>query len=264
VFDGPQRSLAGGDASQLELDDGFPTITAPSPLVMIPQQLFVTVNHLQADGVGSSLSHVREPSTPQSIVSTAEMVTTAARRSVDNDPHTAWTSDDLPDDISYPEATPQQLIDKHSWQQRSTNRQSAVLRFRYQVIPWIESNSCKSMFGPTVMTLARDSNLISGCIHACVRTRDQNHDLSSTTSTVLAVRSELLERLTREDTLTAEVGFALLTISSAFYTPPSEWAVIVATCEARLGQSVMSSGGFELTPEPLKTLLRLQLKVGKP
>jgi hypothetical protein len=259
VFDGPPESLADGDASQLEPDDDFHAITAASPLVMTPQRSIDTINHLQVDGGDSSLSHMRESSTPQSIASIT--ATTVARQSAtDNDPNTAWTSNDLPDEMTYTDITPRQLIGKRTWQQRSTDRQSALLRFRYQVVPWIESNNCKSMFGPTIMTLVRDSKIISDCISACVRTRDPSHDLSRTES---AVPSRLLERLAREDTFTADVGFVLLTISSVFYTPPSEWAVIAATCEARLGQSVMSSGGFELTPEPLKSLLRLQLKVGK-
>jgi hypothetical protein len=263
VFDGPQRSLAGGDASQLEPEDDFPAITAASPSAITPQISMDTVDYQQSDGIGLSLSHVREPSTPQSIASTTATVTALRQSVTDNDPRTAWTSNDFLDDMTYPEATLQQPVDKRSWQQRSTNRQSAVLRFRYQVVPWIESNSCKSMFGPAIMTLARDSKIISDCISACVRTRDQSHDLPSTTSAVSAVPSKLLERLAREDTLTAGIGFALLTVSSVLYTSPSEWAVIAATCEARLTESVMSSEQFELTPEPLKTLLRLQLKVGR-
>ncbi|KAH0287522.1 hypothetical protein KCU62_g5870, partial [Aureobasidium sp. EXF-3399] len=71
----------------------------------------------------------------------------------------------------------------------------------------------------------------------------------------------LLERLVREDAFTSDVGSALLSIGSVFYTPPSEWANIVSVCEAHLPESVISSAGFELTPEPLKSLLRLQLKV---
>ncbi|KAI4851291.1 hypothetical protein E4T44_02220 [Aureobasidium sp. EXF-8845] len=172
-----------------------------------------------------------------------------------------WISHDLTDDVTCTELTPRQPTDEHSWQQGSMNRQSALLRFRYQVVPWIESNNCKSIFGPAIMTLARDSRIISDCISASVQTKSDNLDVGSTTSVGLSMSPRLLDRLACEDTLTADIGFALLTISSVFYTPPSEWAVIVSTCETRLAESVILGGGFELTPEPLKSLLRLHLKV---
>jgi hypothetical protein len=143
------------------------------------------------------------------------------------------------------------------------NKQSALLRFRYQVVPWIESNNCKSMFGPGIMTLARDSKIVSDCISACVQMRDQSLELGDTMSAGLAIPSRLLDQLARENWYTASVGHALLTISSVFCAPPSEWATIVSTCDARLTESVLSGGEFEPTLEPLKSLLRLLLKVGK-
>ena len=93
--------------------------------------------------------------------------------------------------------------------------------------------------------------------------KDKSLDLETTTSAGLFIPPRLLERLAREDAFTADVGSALLSIGSVFYTPPSEWANIASVCEAHLPESVLSSAGFELTPEPLKSLLRLQLKVGK-
>ncbi|KAK6004940.1 hypothetical protein QM012_007719 [Aureobasidium pullulans] len=111
------------------------------------------------------------------------------------------------------------------------------------------------------MTLARDSKIVSDCVSACVQSRDASLDLESTTPAGLAEPSRIIEQLAREDTFTADVGFALLSISSVFCTQPSEWASITSTFEARQAESVLSSGGFELTPEPLKSLLRLQLKV---
>lgn len=263
MFDGPQRSLVEGDVSQVEVDDDFHAITATSPLATPPQLPVDIVDYHQLGGGDSSLSHVRELSTPQSIASTATTVIAAGQSATDSDPTTTWTSNDHMDDLSYAEVTPRQLIDERSWQQRSMNRQSALLRFRYQVVPWIESNNCKSMFGPAIMTLACDSKIVSDCISACVQMRDQSLVSGNTTPAGLAVPSRLLDQLARDNSFPANVGHALLTISSVFCAPPSEWASIVSTCTARLTESVLSGGEFELTLEPLKSLLRLQLKVGK-
>lgn len=263
MFDAPQRSLTEGDVSRTGVDHDFHAVTATSPLATTPQLPINIIDYHQPGGGDLSLSHARELSTPQSIASTAATVIAAGQSVTDSDPTTTWTSNDHMDDLSYAEVTPRQLIDERSWQQRSMNRQSALQRFRYQVVPWIESNNCKSMFGPAIMTLARDSKIVSDCISACVQMRDQSLDFGDTTTAGLAIPSRLLDQLARDNSFTANVGHALLTISSVFCVPPSEWATIVSTCEARLTESVLSGGEFELTLEPLKSLLRLQLKVGK-
>jgi hypothetical protein len=269
VFDGPRRSVADavadGRAPQVDahVDSDSHVTTAASPLVTTPQVPVEIVNyHHTSDGVLSRMD-VGEPSTPQSMASAVATVTAGEQSVTNSDPMPVWMSHDLTDDMAYTEVTPRQPTDERSWQQRSMNRQSALLRFRYQVVPWIESNNCKSIFGPAIMTLARDSRIISDCISACVQTKGNNLDVGSTTSLGMSIPPGLLDRLACEDTLTADIGFALLTTSSVFYTPPLEWAVIASTCEARLTESVILGGGFELTPEPLKSLLRLQLKVGK-
>jgi hypothetical protein len=269
VFDGPRRpvadTVADGGASQVDtdVDSDSHVITAASPLVTIPQVPVDIVNYHRTSDGDSSRIDVRGPSTPQSMPSAIATVTAGEQSVTNSDSMPVWISHDLTDDVTCTELTPRQPTDEHSWQQGSMNRQSALLRFRYQVVPWIESNNCKSIFGPAIMTLARDSRIISDCISASVQTKSDNLDVGSTTSVGLSMSPRLLDRLACEDTLTADIGFALLTISSVFYTPPSEWAVIVSTCETRLAESVILGGGFELTPEPLKSLLRLHLKVGK-
>jgi hypothetical protein len=268
VFDWPRRHVADavvdGGASQVDadVDSDSHVITAASPLVRTPHVPVDIVNyHHPSDGIISCVD-IREPSTPQSMTSTVAPVTGVEQSVTNSDPMPVWMSNVLTNDLTYTEVTPQQPTDERSWQQRSMNRQSALLRFRYQVVPWIESNNCKSIFGPAIMTLARDSRIISECISASVRTTGDDLDEGSITSVGLSMPTRLLDQLACEDNMTAEIGFALLTISSVFYTPPSEWAVIALTCEARLAESVILGGGFELTPEPLKSLLRLQLKIG--
>ncbi|KAG9659370.1 hypothetical protein KCU64_g3903, partial [Aureobasidium melanogenum] len=117
------------------------------------------------------------------------------------------------------------------------------------------------MFGPAIMTLARDSKVIADCVSICVQMSDEGLHMGSTTSAGLIVPSRLLEQLAREDAFIADVGFALLSIGSVFCTPLSEWTIIASTYEARQAETVLSTGGLELTPEPLKSLLRLQLKI---
>lgn len=263
VSDGPQRSVAVGDASQVDVGDDSHDPAAASPSVAVPQFSSDRANYHRADGANPSVNHVQEYSTSQSHVSTG-VAFTATRQSVtDSDTTIAWTSNDLTDDMSYAEIIPRQAIDEHSWQKRLMKRQSTLLRFRYEVAPWIESNNCRSMFGPAIMIIARDSKIISDCISACVHPRDESLDTGSTTPAGLTVPSRLLEQLAREDKFIADVGFTLLSISSVFYTPPSEWAFIASTCEARQAESVLPAGGLELPLEPLKSLLRLQLKIGK-
>ncbi|KEQ81865.1 hypothetical protein M438DRAFT_64434 [Aureobasidium pullulans EXF-150] len=260
VSDGPETYRADDDATRLEVDSNFHAVAAP-PLVATSQLMNDMVNYQEAGGVNSSVSHIEKPSTPQFIASTTATVTAATQNPTDIDPNTAWTSENLAGDMTYAGIIPLGAIDDRSWQQRSMNRRSSLLRFRYQVVPWIESNNCKSMFGPAITSLARDSKIISDCISTCTRLRDDNLDLEHIMSDGLTVPSKLLERLAHEDTFTASVGYSLLAISSVFDTPPSEWATIASTREARLVMSALLSGEFELTMEPLKSLLRLQLKV---
>ncbi|KAH0150553.1 hypothetical protein KCU67_g10611, partial [Aureobasidium melanogenum] len=91
--------------------------------------------------------------------------------------------------------------------------------------------------------------------------RDEGLHMGSTTSAGLIVPSRLLEQLAREDAFIADVGFALLSIGSVSCKPPSEWTIIASAHEARPAESVLSAREFKLTPEPLKSFLRLQLKI---
>lgn len=258
MFDGPQRLLANGDASQVDGDDDSHATIAASP--------FVTTidigDYHQTGGADSFIRHIQEPSTPQSIASIATAAVAPSQSAFDSDSTAAWTANDLRDDMALVEVTARRPTDERSSQRRSSSNQSALLRFRYQVVPWIESNNGKSSFGPAVMTFARDKQIISECISACVLVKDKGLDLRSTPSASLFEPTTLLERLAREDAFTADVGSALLSIGSVFYTPPSGWANIASTFEEHLSESVLSGAGYELTPEPLKSLLRLQLKIG--
>ena len=45
-------------------------------------------------------------------------------------------------------------------EQNSSERQTAMLRFRYQIAPWLDSNAPRSTFGPKIMTLAVEKSVI--------------------------------------------------------------------------------------------------------
>ena len=262
MFDGPQRPLANGDASQVDVADDSHAAMAASPSTTTTALQIDIGGHRQTGGFDASLSHVQEPSTPQSITSTASTAGAPGQGVFDSDSTTIWTTIDLRDDVAYAEVTPR-YPEERPGRRRSLSNQSALLHFRYQVLPWIESNNCKSMFGPAIMNLACNSMVVSECISTCVKMRDKSLDMETSTVAGLNVPPRLLERLAREDAFTADVGSTLLSLGSVFYTAPSEWANIASAFQAHLSESVLSCAGIELTPDPLKSLLRLQMKVGK-
>jgi hypothetical protein len=113
-----------------------------------------------------------------------------------------------------------------------------------------------------MMTLARSNEVVSDCISYCVQARDDDTG-SGTASRNLDARQRLLERLTQEAALEADVGRALLALSDIFCTLPSEWATLLAPHVRRCAEEISSSRAPGFITEPLKTLLRLHLKIGK-
>jgi hypothetical protein len=76
-------------------------------------------------------------------------------------------------------------------------------------------------------------------------------------------RQRLLDRLSREAPLEADVGRALLAMSDVFCIPPSEWAARLAPSVRHCAEGISKSRAAGFVTEPLKTLLRLHLKIGK-
>jgi hypothetical protein len=114
-----------------------------------------------------------------------------------------------------------------------------------------------------MMTLARGNKVISDCIIYCMRVRDESGGTATAETYDCSTRARLLDELAQEGALTADIGRAVLTLSDVFCTPPSEWAKISAPTVRCDGGEAMQSRAFGFVTEPLKTLLRLQLKVGK-
>lgn len=175
----------------------------------------------------------------------------------------SWSATYVGVEPIYEATTPSRWIDSSLSQRGSLSPHSALLRFRYQVVPWLDSGNCKSSFGPTIMTLARSSRIILDCILCCMRLRDKAIGTPGHVSDDSGLRQRLLDDLAREDALTADVGRALLAMSDVFGTPPSEWSTIAAPHVQCFGSLASQSQHFASIPEPLKTLLRLRLKIGK-
>jgi hypothetical protein len=76
-------------------------------------------------------------------------------------------------------------------------------------------------------------------------------------------RQTLLEQLSQEEYLITETGRALLAISEIFRKAPSEWASISAPSGPSRDEEALRNLRFDPTPEPLGTLWRLVLKIGK-
>ena len=176
----------------------------------------------------------------------------------------SWTSVHTGEDFIYEATTPSRWINGNLSQQGSMSARSALLRFRYQVVPWIDSNNCKSTFGPTMMTLARSNKAISDCIIYCMRLRDESSGTASAETYDSGTRTRLFDEIAQEGALTADIGRAILAMSDVFCTPPSEWAKVSAPPIRCYGGEAPQSRAFGFVTEPLKTLMRLQLKIGKP
>lgn len=250
------------DEYQGNVADGYSNSTVGNTTPM-SLRVPVAVSSIQAQiPVGElSPSDMSSPPTAQPPTFTSPLVIASERILNDDEPIVSWTPAHGGDDSTYMVTPP--LIHESLLQQGSTGTHSALLRFRYQVLPWMDSNNCKSTFGPKITTLARGNKVISDCIAYCMWVRDR---ISGGSGIILDDSSSpqiLLEQLSREDALIADVGRALLTISDVFCKPPSEWANIPDRFGRCGNEQVPRSRTFGSTPEPLKTCLRLHLKIGK-
>lgn len=113
------------------------------------------------------------------------------------------------------------------------------------------------------MTLARSSKVILDCILYFMRLRDKVVGTPGFVFDDSGVSQRLMDDLSREDALTADVGRALLVMSDVLGTPPSEWSNITVPHVQCFGSRDPQSQRFGSIPEPLKTLLRLRLKIGE-
>jgi len=212
---------------------------------------------IRADG--ASPRHLSCPPAAPISGSTEVLSSVAHESSNQSRPIKAWTSTHTDDDLAYEAIMPSRNL-AH---QDPTSTQSALLRFRYQVIPWMDSNNGQSTFGPAMMTLARSSETISDCIAYCMQLRDGDAVVSRAMSPGSNVRQMLLHRLSKEPSFEADVGDALIAVSDIFCTTPSSWASDLAPSVRSCAENISRSQTSGFVAEPLKALLRLHLKIGK-
>lgn len=133
-----------------------------------------------------------------------------------------------------------------------------MLRFRYQIVPWLDSNAPRSTFGPKIMTLAAEKSTIMDII-VWVAMRRSRRSLSSTSHEGDAhLVQQFQQQLSLEDAFIANIGRSLLALGNFFYTGPSEWANLHSDCVEVRERCQF----FESQEEPLKTLDRFHFKTG--
>lgn len=144
-------------------------------------------------------------------------------------------------------------------EQNSSERQTAMLRFRYQIAPWLDSNAPRSSFGPKIMSLAAEKTIIMDVIVWVAMRRSRG---SAPPDGDFQLVQHLQHRLSSENAFTADVGRSLLALGNFFYTSPSDWADVHSDRPIRIGREGYQF--FETQEEPLKTLNRFHFKAGKP
>ncbi|KAM0350707.1 hypothetical protein ACHAPU_003201 [Fusarium lateritium] len=143
-------------------------------------------------------------------------------------------------------------------EQNSSERQTAMLRFRYQIVPWLDSNAPGTSFGPKIMALAAEKSIIMDVIIWVAMRRSKRTASSNGHESDPHLVQQFQHRLSLEDVFTADVGRSLLALGHFFYTGPSEWASLSTEYAGAGGQYQF----FEEQEEPLKTLDRFHYKTG--
>jgi hypothetical protein len=261
VSQGPPLSTASNGPLRRETDQFSTSSGTTPPPTSLPGPIAVYARHAPVE-VFSPSQILSSPST-QPPTST-DLLMVPVERSLSNaEPTTSWTSTHAGDVPDFEARAPPRWIYGSPQRLGSMSTQSSLLGFRYRVAPWIDSNDCKSNFGPDMMTLARGSKIISDCIAYCMWLRDGNFGTSGVMFDDSNARQTLLEQLNQEADLTAEIGRALLAVSETFRKPPSEWASISTPSGHSRDEDALRNLRFDPTPEPLGTLWRLVSKIGK-
>ncbi|KAL5593420.1 hypothetical protein FOBRF1_012522 [Fusarium oxysporum] len=141
-------------------------------------------------------------------------------------------------------------------EQNSSERQTAMLRFRYQIVPWLDSNAPRSTFGPKIMTLATEKSTIMDIIIWVAMRRSRKSSNSASHESDSHLVQQFQDRLSLEDAFIADVGRSLLALGNFFYTGPSDWANLYSDCVDVRERCQF----FESQEEPLKTLDRFHFK----
>ncbi|UPK92511.1 hypothetical protein LCI18_003446 [Fusarium solani-melongenae] len=150
------------------------------------------------------------------------------------------------------ESAGNQILTPSTWDDKAGQcKQRAMHCFRYQLVPWIESNAPKPSFGSNMMTLAQDKAVIMDAAIYLARHRTSRGETS------IEELQELHHRLLLENTFVADVGRSLLALGDLFNDGPSQWPKF----RFYRSQPDTPSQPLEDMDEPLKSLLRFHLKI---
>ncbi|CAF3596406.1 unnamed protein product [Fusarium graminearum] len=198
-----------------------------------------TLDPVLASPLPSTVRSDRIDSAPNTTTTTSQPTTTAPTQNQNNE------GNQIP--------TPARWNETVLSEQNSSERQTAMLRFRYQIAPWLDSNAPRSTFGPKIMTLAAEKSVIMDVIVWVAMRRSR-----STTAPEgdFHLVQHLQHRLSLESAFTADVGRSLLALGNFFYTSPSEWANLHP--DRTFGEDRYQF--FASQEEPLKTLDRFHYK----
>ncbi|RSM06678.1 hypothetical protein CEP52_005603 [Fusarium oligoseptatum] len=150
------------------------------------------------------------------------------------------------------ESTGNQILTPSTWDDKAGQcKQRAMHCFRYQLVPWIESNAPKPSFGSNMMTLAQDKPVIMDAAIYLARHRTSRGETSS------EELQELHHRLLLENTFVGDVGRSLLALGDLFNGGPSLWPQFRFYHQ----QPDTQPEPLEDIAEPLKSLLRFHIKI---
>ncbi|CEI70662.1 hypothetical protein FVEN_g851 [Fusarium venenatum] len=217
--------------SLLPMQDSFVSFIDDSPSTLDPVLASPLPSTVRSDRIDSTQNTTTNTSQPTTITSTHH--------------HPNNEGNQIP--------TPARWNETVLSEQNSSERQTAMLRFRYQIVPWLDSNAPRSSFGPKIMTLAAEKSVIMDVIVWVAMRRSRASTVSEGDFHLV---QHLQHRLSLESAFTADVGRSLLALGNFFYTSPSEWANLHP--DRSFGEDRYQF--FENQEEPLKTLDRFHFK----
>jgi hypothetical protein len=143
-------------------------------------------------------------------------------------------------------------------EQNSSERELAMLRFRYQIVPWLDANAPRSTFGPKITTLAAEKSVIMDAIIWVAMRRSKSSSSSTSQDAEQHLIQQLRHRLSLEDSFVSDIGQSLLALGNFFYTCPCDWPNLYSD-STTVRQRYQF---FDSQEEPLRTLDRFHFKTG--
>ncbi|KAF3356199.1 hypothetical protein VdG1_06293 [Verticillium dahliae VDG1] len=143
---------------------------------------------------------------------------------------------------------------------QSAERAVILRSFRYDIAPIVDSSAPRSTFAVDVLELAQREDVIVRAIALVVQSRSMFPSLYPPAEMYTSEKErELLDELSTKDAPVAHVGLSLVTLGGFFGRPPSRWPNHMV----RHPNIEPSDLFLHSDKEPLKSLVRFQIKIGK-